>query len=149
MIFWPGYLFLFVPILKLDRNFYKLQICYSLDRPLLQINKCSKKILNILVSLGCFQKGNSFFPSLDSLVQVKICKPLWRVFGQGDLAVVEDYPATLLQDVTDVVTDHMGCAHVRNESHLWKNIKMSLTHYLNIPSMPQYFWPNKTLHRPY
>jgi hypothetical protein len=91
------------------------------------MNKCSKTNLKYFSFTRMLPKRQQFFPSLDSLVQVKISEPFGCVFGQGDLAVVEDYPATLLKDVTDVVTDHVRSSHVRNESHLWKNIKMSFT----------------------
>jgi len=52
------------------------------------------------------------------LIEVEIAETLGRLFRVGDLAVVEDDPATLLQDVADVVADHVRRAHVRDEGHL-------------------------------
>ena len=49
------------------------------------------------------QKNDVIYRSLESLVQVDVCKILWWVFGQSNLLIIKYDPLVTTQNVTDVV----------------------------------------------
>lgn len=50
--------------------------------------------------------------SLQTLIQIQIAKFLWRILRDRNFAVVEDDPFVIFTDVTNVMTDLRGSAHV-------------------------------------
>jgi hypothetical protein len=72
--------------------------------------------------VGIGEDGHLFlFFSLDgiddlhALVQIQVSEIFRRVLGQGNFLVVEDDPATVLEDVADVVANERRRSHVRYE----------------------------------
>jgi len=53
--------------------------------------------------------------SLDTLVQVNVAEIFRRLFRQSNFLIIENHPAAILQDMTDVVTSFWRRPHVTNE----------------------------------
>lgn len=55
--------------------------------------------------------------SLLSLVEVQIAQVFRRVHGQCHFLIIEYHPLSILEDVTDVMSNQAGRSHVTDEAH--------------------------------